>query len=93
MITLTANAILAVERFVSDSMPSAAGLRIIVSTSGRNRLHYGLRLEQDAQPTDEVIDYGPVKLFIDRDSVPLIDGATIDFVDEQSASGFRLTNL
>lgn len=93
MVTLTASAILAVERFVNAAEGDAKGLRIIVSAAGRNHLHCGLRLEQSAQPTDQVVDYGAVKLFIDRESVSLIDGVTIDFVNEQEASGFRFSNL
>lgn len=93
MVTLTASAILAVQRFVSDSDSSVAGLRVIVSSSGCNRLHYGLRLEQRAQPSDQVLDCGAFKLFIDHQTAPLIAGATIDFVVDQDASGFRFTNL
>lgn len=93
MVTLTASAVLAVKQMVSDSDSAAAGLRIIISRAGRDYLHYGLRLEQRAQPSDQVIDYGAVKLFIDRETLPLIDGATIDFVVDREASGFRFTNL
>ncbi len=93
MVTLTASAILAVERFVNASDCRAEGLRIIICPAGRDHLHCGLRLEQRAQPTDQVIDCGAVKVFIDRESVPLADDFTIDFVDNRGASGFRFTNL
>lgn len=93
MVTLTARALLAVKRFVSTSECDADGLRIIISATERTHLHCGLRVEQGAQPTDEVIDYGAVKLFIDKESALLIDGVTIDFVDHPEASGFRFTNL
>jgi iron-sulfur cluster assembly accessory protein len=93
MVTLTASAILAVERFVNSSDCRAEGLRIIICPTGRDHLHCGLRLEQRAQPTDQVIDCGAVKLFIDRESVPLVDDVTIDFIDDREVSGFRFTNL
>lgn len=93
MVTLTASAILAVERFVNASDCRAAGLRIFICPAGRDHLHCGLRLEQRAQPTDQVIDCGAVKVFIDRESVPLVDDVTIDFVDNREVSGFRFTNL
>ena len=93
MVTVTANAISAVKRFISASDCAAEGLRIIISTAARSHLHCGLRLETRPQPTDEVIDCGSIKLFIDRDSAPLIDGVTIDFVDDLEVRGFRFTNL
>ena len=91
--TLTDKAIRAVNRFVTTSESNAVGLRIIISSACCNSLQYGLRLEQRAQPDDKVLEYGAVKVFIDQKSVPLIDGATIDFVDDREASGFRFTNL
>jgi iron-sulfur cluster assembly accessory protein len=93
MVTVTPSAILAVKRFISDSDGHIEGLRIFISTSARSHLHCGLRLETRTQPTDEVIDCGSVKLIIDRESAPLIDGVTIDFVDDRETSGFRFTNL
>jgi iron-sulfur cluster assembly protein len=68
-------------------------MRIIISSSCCNSVHCGLRLERGAQPDDKILDYGAVKVFIDQKSAPLIDGATIDFVDDLGSSGFRFTNL
>lgn len=93
MVTVTANAISAVKHFISASDCAAEGLRIIISTAASSHLHCGLRLETRPKPTDEVIDCGSVKLFIDREIASLIEGVTIDFVDEREVRGFRFTNL
>lgn len=93
MVTVTPSAVSAVKRFISDSDCDVEGLRIIISTAARSHLHCGLRLEATAQPTDEIIDCGSIKLIIDRESAPLIDGVTIDFVDDRETRGFRFTNL
>jgi len=92
MITLTDNAIKAVHRFISSTEGAAKGLRINVSGGGCSGFQYGLKLEENAGPEDTVIDYGAVKLFIDSQSLALITGATVDFVDSLEGSGFKFTN-
>lgn len=93
MITLTEKAICAARRFVNSCDGDASGLRIIVSYLCGDTVQCGVRIEERAEPNDAVVDYGAVKLFIDPKSVPYVDGATIDFIDEREASGFRFSNL
>lgn len=92
MVTLTDSAIKAVNRFISGSDGTAQGLRIQISGGGCSGFQYGLKLEPAAAPEDTVIEYGDVKVFIDPASLPLIDGAVIDFVDSLEGSGFKFTN-
>jgi len=92
MVTLTQSAIQAVNRFISGSDGSAQGLRIQISGGGCSGFQYGLKLEPAAAPDDTVIEYGDVKVFIDPASLPMISGATMDFVDSLEGSGFKFTN-
>lgn len=92
MITLTENAINAVNRFIAGSDKPTAGLRIEVTDGGCSGLQYGLKLEQQQNDTDTIIDCGAVKVFIDADSLPMLDGMTVDFVDSLDGSGFKFTN-
>ena len=41
---------------------------------------------------DEVIDAGEFKVYIDSQSAPLAEGATVDFASGLNESGFRITN-
>jgi iron-sulfur cluster assembly protein len=92
MVTLTENAIKAVNRFIQGSDSGATGLRIQISGGGCSGFQYGLKLEPAPAADDTVIEYGSVKVFIDPQSMPMIDGATIDFVDSLDGSGFKFTN-
>ncbi len=92
MITLTDNAIQAVERFISTSDKPTGGLRIEVTDGGCSGLQYGLRLEAEATPNDTVMEYGEIKVFIDAESLPTLDGMTVDFLDSIEGSGFKFTN-
>ena len=92
MITLTDNAIQAVGRFISNSDKPTAGLRIEVTDGGCSGLSYGLRLEEQEVQGDTVMDYGDVKVFVAPDSLPKLDGMSIDFVDSLEGSGFKFSN-
>lgn len=92
MLTLTDNAIKAINRFISGSETGAAGLRIQVSGGGCSGMQYGLKLEQAANIDDMVVETGGVKVFIDLASQPSIEGVTVDFVESMEGSGFKFSN-
>ncbi len=92
MITLTESAISAVGRFIASSEKPTAGLRIAVTDGGCSGLQYGLKLEQQQNDDDTIIDCGAVKLFIDAESFPMLDGISVDFLDGLEGSGFKFTN-
>ena len=92
MLTLTDNAIKAINRFITGSETGASGLRIQVSDGGCSGMQYGLKLEQAATTEDVVVESGGVKVFIDPASAPQITGVTVDFVESMEGSGFKFTN-
>ncbi len=92
MITLTENAISAVGRFIEGSEKPKASLRIEVVDGGCSGYQYGLRLEDAQSSNDTVLEFGAVKVLVDEDSVPMLDGMTVDFVDSLEGSGFKFTN-
>ncbi len=92
MITLTDNAIKAVSRFIASSETPAAGLRIEVTDGGCSGLQYGLKLESQHHEADTIIDCGSVKVLIDPESLPMLDGMSIDFLDSIEGSGFKFSN-
>lgn len=92
MINLTENAIKAVGRFISSSEKPTAGLRIEVTDGGCSGLQYGLKLETEHTEVDTVIDCGEVQVFIDPESLPMLNGISIDFIDSLEGSGFKFSN-
>lgn len=92
MITLTANAVKAVSRFVQGSETPVAGLRVSVTGGGCSGFQYAMQLEAQAGPDDTVVDYDEVKVFIDPASAPLLQGVTLDFVDSIEGAGFKFEN-
>ncbi len=92
MITLTDKAIDAVGRFIQGSDTPNAGLRMEVSDGGCSGYQYGLKLDENVAEDDTVMEYGEIKVFVSAESMPMLDGMTVDFLDSIEGSGFKFTN-
>jgi iron-sulfur cluster assembly protein len=92
VLTLTESAQKAVHRFIKGSDEPVAGLRISVTGGGCSGMQYALALEAESKVDDAVVDCGPVKIFVDPYSAPLLNGVTVDFLDGMDGSGFKFTN-
>jgi len=92
MITLTENAIEAVDRFIQGADQEISGLRISVSGGGCSGFQYGLSLEESATSRDEVLEFGVVKVFVDPESATILNGVIVDFVDGLEGAGFKFEN-
>jgi iron-sulfur cluster assembly accessory protein len=92
MITLTPNALSAVEKFIKGADTPVAGLRIAISGGGCSGFQYGMTLEVAKSEDDVVVEFGEVTLLVDPLSAPLLEGVTVDFVDSLNGSGFKFEN-
>lgn len=92
MVTLTDSAVSAVKRFINSSEREIAGLRIKVDGGGCSGFQYALRLEGEVAEGDLLQECSGVTMLIDRESWPLLEGVTVDFVDSMEGSGFKFEN-
>lgn len=92
MLNLTESAVNAVRRFIESAEKPVAGLRIKVEGGGCSGFQYGMRLEEQAEQEDSILDFTGLKVLVDAASVPLLDGVTVDFVDGLDGSGFKFEN-
>ncbi len=92
MLTLTPVAVKAVKRFIDGSDAPVFGLRIAVVGGGCSGLQYSLRLEPAAREDDTVVDCDGVAILVDPQSVGLLHGVTVDFIDSMEGSGFKFEN-
>jgi iron-sulfur cluster assembly accessory protein len=67
-------------------------LRIAVQPGGCAGLRYQLFFDDRALDGDLTVDFGGVKLAVDRMSAPYVQGASIDFVDTIEKQGFTIDN-
>ena len=92
MLSLTENAQAAVGKFIEGAEQPVSGLRVSVTGGGCSGFQYGMALETEAKEEDTVVECGNVKVFVDPQSMPLLDGVTIDFMDGLEGSGFKFEN-
>ena len=64
------------------------GLRVYVRGGGCHGYQYGMAFESKMADDDTVIEKGDVKVIMDSQSAPLLQGAEVDYVD--SSAGIRV---
>ncbi|GAB4587595.1 iron-sulfur cluster insertion protein ErpA [Nocardia sp. NPDC127526] len=67
-------------------------LRIAVQPGGCAGLRYQLFFDDRNLDGDLTVEFGGVKLIVDRMSAPYVQGASIDFVDTIEKQGFTIDN-
>lgn len=68
-------------------------LRVFVVGGGCSGYQYGMAIATSAEAEDHIIEAeGGVRVVVDRDSIPMINGAEIDYVEDLMKSGFTIYN-
>ena len=91
-ITITPVAANTIRNLLESKNVPDYGLRVFVSGGGCSGLQYGMALEAEARPYDEVIHADGIKVFIDPTSMMYMNGAIIDYEDSLMGGGFKIEN-
>jgi iron-sulfur cluster assembly accessory protein len=68
------------------------GLRVYVYSGGCSGYRYGMMLEDQPTPEDVRLEANGVRVYVDGQSIPLIKGSQIDYVDTLMGAGFTVNN-
>jgi iron-sulfur cluster assembly accessory protein len=68
------------------------GLRISAAPGCCSGAHYGLSLAEKLEQGDWEGTFGGVKVLVDPDSAPFLEGASIDYVETPEGAGFTVKN-
>jgi Fe/S biogenesis protein NfuA len=70
------------------------GVRISIPGRGSGGWEHKMSLVQDGQgkPDDTVLDAGLFKVYIDPQTVPILHGARVEFLEQGSGGGFQIEN-
>jgi iron-sulfur cluster assembly protein len=90
-ISLTPAAAERVKSFIA-ARGKGLGLRLGVRKTGCSGFAYVVNYADDRAPTDHEFEDHGVKVFVDPDSLPLINGTTVDFVKQGLNEAFRFHN-
>ena len=91
-VTVTPRAVTKAQSLLADKGFSDAFLRVFVVGGGCSGFQYGMSIAEAAEETDRIVDLDEVRVVIDKDSVPMISGAEIDYVEDLMKSGFTIHN-
>lgn len=90
-ISLTTSAADRVRSFL-EARGSGLGLRVAVRKTGCSGFAYVVNYADDTTAEDLVFEQHGVKVFVDRSSLPLIEGTIVDFVKQGLNEAFKFRN-
>ncbi len=93
MITVTDNAVKHLRSLLAEQpgREPGAGLRIFIENGGCSGLQYGMSFDAPKEG-DEIAERDGVRVLVDPASVPHLRGATVDYCDDLTGTGFRIQN-
>jgi iron-sulfur cluster assembly protein len=92
VVNLTDAAAMKLRELTAEETNPDIGLRVYVYSGGCSGFRYGMMLEDAPTPEDRILDVSGIKVYVDGQSVPLLTGAEIDYVDTLMGAGFTVNN-
>jgi iron-sulfur cluster assembly protein len=92
-VTLSAKGAEKVREFLASQNldTGSAGLRVGVRGGGCSGFQYQLAFDEQ-RDGDVVFDHSGLRLLVDGQSLPYVDGSTIDYIDSLQGAGFQVNN-
>src|SRR3954469_12550855 len=91
MVTLTDTAASKVKELMNGQSEADAGLRVAVRGGGCSGFQYALAFDQQ-RDGDQIYEYSEIRLLIDSESLPFVDGSEVDYVEGLQGAGFAVNN-
>jgi iron-sulfur cluster assembly accessory protein len=91
MITLTTRAANQVRNMRAEQASPAGRLRLLVETGGCSGMQYAMSFDEP-KAGDASFESEGVSIVVDENSLPHLDGTTVDFDDGLQGRGFEIRN-
>ena len=92
MISITENASEKVKELLASEERQGHALRVFVRGMSCSGPAYGMALDDTTRPDDAIAEAFGVKIVVDPQSAPYMEGAEIDYVDSLMGQGFTINN-
>jgi iron-sulfur cluster assembly protein len=92
MINITESASAKVKELLEEQGKTDHALRVFVRGMSCSGPAYGMALDNEPRPDDEIAHVDGVKVVVDPQSAPYLEGAQVDYVDSLMGKGFTVMN-
>ena len=92
MVTVTETAAEKIKTMLQDQGNPEHGLRMMIAGGGCSGFQYRLAFDKESSETDQFIEQGGVKVFVDMKSAIYLMGAELDYVEGLMGAGFKINN-
>jgi iron-sulfur cluster assembly protein len=92
VLNLTDAAAMKLRELTKEEANPDIGLRVYVYSGGCSGFRYGMMLEDQPTPEDDTLEANGVKVYVDKQSIGVLAGAQIDYVDTLMGAGFTVNN-
>lgn len=92
MITITENAVAKIRDIIAEENNPAIKLRVFVQGGGCSGMQYGFTLDEVVNDDDWDIESNGVNVLVDSMSGGYLQGAVIDYKEDQYGSNFSISN-
>ncbi|HQU73922.1 MAG TPA: NifU family protein [Calditrichia bacterium] len=84
-----------INELIANTSSPVLGIRVLAEATSPVNPQYSLAFVQDGESyeDDTVLEFEGFKVFIDADSMPLMENVQLDFSMNQGVGGFRLNKL
>ena len=92
IVLLTDAAVEKIKTMMAKESKSDYRLRLGVVTGGCAGLSYEMKFQKNPYDNDTVFEQKGLKVIINQESVPFLQGITVDYIDTLRESGFKYRN-
>ena len=93
MLALTENATRKILSLIKEENSATLLMfRIMISGGGCSGFQYGFSLDHQSNEDDHIFEENGVKVVVDEASLPLVEGAQIDYIEELIGASFVVKN-
>lgn len=91
MIKLTEKAVQKIKEFAeAEGIP--ASIRLVVKGGGCAGFKNDMYFDEISSDTDETLEQDGITMFVDAMSFQYLDDSTVDYIEGEYASGFKITS-
>ena len=92
MLQVTSPALEKIKEVINEQGDDNSSLRVIAIPAPHGGVQYMMTMEEESQDDDTILDVDGVQFLMDSDSIPFLEEAIIDYIEDLTRVGFVINN-